>query len=140
MKLCISRLLSRKPQSAVKTPPAKKNANTAPLEPQNKHLYPLLIESDGDHRFSCPTFEVEDFLLCCRYLYYCRHISLISDTLYDWYEKIFLKHNPESPLSKPGSDKEEDYEPHVRALGLYFSFKYTDPQKPVRKKLLIRRK
>jgi hypothetical protein len=63
--------------------------------------------------------------MCCRYLYYCRHVSLISDTLYDEYEKVFLKYEPNSQLSKPGSDKEEDYEPHVRALGLYFNFKLT---------------
>jgi hypothetical protein len=114
-----------KASAPVEIPPGNKNDSSAVLEQFRTRLFPLLIESDGNQRFCCPTFEVEDFLMCCRYLYYCRHTSLISDSLYDQYEKIFLKLNPNSPLSKPGSDKEEDYEPHVRALGLYFSFKLT---------------
>lgn len=128
------------PLSATLTRPSHKNEGNARLERASAlHIYPKLVESHESALFSVPEIQIEDFLLCCRYLYYCRNISIIDDILYDRYEAKQLRRNPDSMLAKVGSDVVTDYPDYVRALGLYFAFRHTQ-KKPPRKKLLIKRR
>lgn len=72
---------------------------------------------------------VEDEVMALRYAYYCKAISLVSDEDYDVLEALAKEECPKSsPVYKPGSDKEEDYPPHVRALAMYLIFKYRSPK------------
>lgn len=67
-----------------------------------------------------------DLVLAYRYLYYVRGISIMSDKDYDDIEKEEMEFgNGGKILSElVGSDSEEDYPHHIRALALYLCFKY----------------
>lgn len=79
-----------------------------------------------------------DFLLACRYAYYVLGQSILPDTEYDALEAHWLgdasdsgcvghpdKHfNPSHPLCFPGSDRKEDYPPHIRALAIYYLLRH----------------
>src|ERR1051326_7139465 len=116
-----------RPKSAVLTRPANKNEVQSLLERRKAlQIYPKLIKTDQNGHFYCPTFEIEDFLLACRYAYYCKNIHVIPDRMYDEFEEMYLKlHKEKTPLHRPGSDNAEDYPPHVIALAIYFIFKHT---------------
>ena len=91
-------------------------------------LLPRAEKSGDGFRFCVPSFDEKDFLQACQYVYYCRPHSpmIIEDKQYDFMEKMFKKARPkDKTFDKPGSDKEDDYPAHVRALGLYFLFKFS---------------
>ena len=61
-----------------------------------------------------------DYLMAYRFLYYCRHISLLSDKAYDHLEKQYKTSNRAGyERLSVGSDSEDSYSPHIRALGMY---------------------
>jgi hypothetical protein len=67
----------------------------------------------------------EDLLLALRYCYYVLAKPLVPDPMYDSMEKKFMESGKcpkDSPLHQCGSDRQEDYLPHVRALALYLMF------------------
>ena len=71
-----------------------------------------------------------DLVLAYRLLYYVHGISIISDSAYDTLEKEELEFGAHSEVLKvPGSDRLEDYPPHIRALAIYLAFKYGKGQK-----------
>lgn len=71
-----------------------------------------------------------DLVLAYRFLYYVHGISILSDTAYDNLEKEELEFGAHSEVLKvPGSDRLEDYPPHIRALAIYLAFKYGKGQK-----------
>jgi len=71
-----------------------------------------------------------DLVLAYRYLYYVKGISILSDQAYDSIEKEELEFGANSQILKiPGSDRSEDYPPHIRALALYLAFKYSEKEK-----------
>ena len=67
-----------------------------------------------------------DLTLAYRYLYYVQGISILSDEAYDRLEKEETEFGAGGQILEKmvGSDKSEDYPPHIRALGLYLGFKY----------------
>lgn len=67
-----------------------------------------------------------DLVLAYRYLYYVQGISILSDQAYDDIEKEEMEFGAGGEIlkEKVGSDRVEDYPPHIRALGLYLAFKY----------------
>lgn len=68
---------------------------------------------------------MEDILLALRYCYYVAHKSVVSDSAYDAMELKYMESGKcpkDSPLARPGSDRQEDYLPHIRALSLYLLF------------------
>lgn len=68
-----------------------------------------------------------DLVMAYRYLYYVRGISIMSDTDYDEVERTAKDRSElaKMQLEKVGSDRAEDYPPHIRALALYLAFKYS---------------
>lgn len=75
---------------------------------------------------------LEDSILAHRYLYYVKNNPILTDIQYDKMEheaKEFDGIPKSSDLYKPGSDKEESYPPHVRALAMYLLFKYSKRSK-----------
>jgi hypothetical protein len=66
-----------------------------------------------------------DLCLAYRYLYYVKNMPLISDKAYDDIEAEELEFGVCSDVLRvPGSDKEGDYPPHIRALALYLALKH----------------
>lgn len=62
-----------------------------------------------------------DFLLACRYAYYCKAVSIIPDVEYDALEaQWYASNEPLHALHLPGSDIPSSYSPHIRALALYY--------------------
>lgn len=71
-----------------------------------------------------------DLCMAYRCLYYCHNISIISDTAYDELEKETIEFAAHGGLlRKPGSDRLEDYPPHIRSLAMYLAFKYAQRKK-----------
>lgn len=70
-----------------------------------------------------------DLVLAYRYLYYVKGISILSDQAYDKLEaeEIEFGSNGDILNKAVGSDKEDDYPNHVRALALYLAFRYASP-------------
>lgn len=66
---------------------------------------------------SKPTDFDLDFLMACRFAYYCRAYPIIEDTDYDEREAEYCLLNGPLPV---GSSKPEDYTDAQRALALYF--------------------
>lgn len=68
-----------------------------------------------------------DLLMAYRYLYYVKGHSIVSDQAYDELEKEEIEFGAYGykMLKKPGSDRAEDYPPHIRSLALYLVFKYS---------------
>lgn len=61
--------------------------------------------------------SIERLTLAHRYLYYVKNQPILSDRAYDLLEKeALLAVSHDSPLQKPGSDKEDDYPPQIRNL------------------------
>lgn len=67
---------------------------------------------------SVPSFE-EDFLAALRFLYYVRAKPAVPDNFYDRAEKDLLSRSEPELLMQPGSDSEEDYPDHIKALSIY---------------------
>jgi hypothetical protein len=66
-----------------------------------------------------------DLILAYRYCYYVKGVSIVTDQAYDLLEKEAIEFGGGyAELTKPGSDKADDYPPHIRALGMYLIFKY----------------
>lgn len=72
-----------------------------------------------------------DLVLAYRYLYYVQGISMLSDQAYDALEKEEMEFGAYGSLLKQnvGSDRSEDYSPHIRALAIYLAFKYAQREK-----------
>lgn len=95
--------------------------------------------SDFDSDVQSKTFHVDakqvgvgvDLVLAYRCAYYCHHISLVTDSAYDALEKEEIEFGQNGHLlkDKVGSDKLEDYPPHIRALTMYLLFKYAEREK-----------
>lgn len=68
-----------------------------------------------------------DLVLAYRYLYYVHARPIVSDYAYDQIEKEEIEYGGgKGVLDKfVGSDRAEDYPPHIRALALYLAFKYS---------------
>lgn len=66
-----------------------------------------------------------DLLMAYRYLYYCKGISLLPDGEYDRQEKEARETADfEHQIHEVGSDRPEDYEPAVRALAVYLTYRH----------------
>lgn len=66
-----------------------------------------------------------DLVMAYRYLYYVQGISILSDVAYDELEKEEIEFGAHGDLLRtPGSDRNEDYPEHIRALAIYLVFKY----------------
>lgn len=63
----------------------------------------------------------EDTLMAFRFLYYVKAYTVIDDSRYDQAERAFMTKPgvDDSPLMSPGSDLDEDYPPHIKALAVY---------------------
>ena len=64
-----------------------------------------------------PTEFERDFLMACRYAYYCCACSIVDDHEYDMREKDYEMVNGDLPV---GSSDKDSYTPAQRALALYF--------------------
>ncbi len=93
------------------------------------------VEIDGGASRSAARFDFEsmrklatgvDLVMAYRYLYYVRGISIMSDKDYDDIEKEEIEFGNGGKILTQlvGSDSEEDYPHHIRALALYLAFKY----------------
>jgi len=72
-----------------------------------------------------------DLVLAYRYLYYVHATSIMSDQAYDMLEKEEIEFGDGGKiLETVGSDRAEDYPPHIRALGMYLAFKYAKRKGP----------
>lgn len=85
-------------------------------------------QKKSDERWGTPEEKYRRLCLhaqLCRFSYYVKNISLVSDEAYDRLERVILaieNSNREvmahrySPTCRPGSDKEEDYSRSVRIM------------------------
>ena len=67
-----------------------------------------------------------DLIMSYRYLYYVKGKPLLTDKEYDDLEAEEVEYGAGGEVLKRlvGSDREEDYPPHIRALALYLAFKH----------------
>ena len=63
----------------------------------------------------------KDFIMACRYAYYCLHRHIVDDVHFDRLEAEYKAAHGKGALPV-GSDQKEDYTEAQRALAMYFIF------------------